>query len=65
MLTTNYIDHASAQSPRSSEISTADKTNLKISYALHELLMQCNFDMSRSDEESEWLSFEAQGRELI
>jgi hypothetical protein len=63
-ITTN-IDQALSQSLRSGTISTVDQTNLKISYSLEELLMQSNFDIPMSDEDIEWLSSGAQGRELI
>lgn len=65
MLITKNIAQASSQSLRSRTISIVDQTNLKISYSLQELLMQCNFDIPMSDEDIEWLNFGAQGRELI
>jgi len=62
---TMNIDQTSSQSLRSETFSTVDQTNLKISYSLEELLMQCNFDIPMSDEDIEWLNSRAQGRELI
>jgi hypothetical protein len=62
---TMNIDQTSSQSLRSETFSTVDQTNLKISYSLEELLMQCNFDIPMSDEDIEWLNYRAQGRELI
>lgn len=63
-ITTN-INQALSQSLRLETISTVDQTNLKISYSLEELLMQCNFDIPMSDEDIEWLNSDALGRELI
>lgn len=63
-ITTN-INQALSQSLRLVTISTVDQKNLKISYSLEELLMQCNFDIPMSDEDIEWLNSGALGRELI
>lgn len=63
-ITTN-INQALSQSLRLGTISTVDHKNLKISYSLEELLMQCNFDIPMSDEDIEWLNSGALGRELI